>query len=157
MMKKIFAVLAMTAGCIAWAGAKEKTDSLAEISGKILYEYSFYGAESLQDAYNANIMIVTNGTGKPDTLYTSTNLNGIFTFKKLVPQKIFMRISRVGSKTISGEYEIEAGQNAFFFTLEEAPERRIALFEGSLFHARTSLKSRPGCALSPATPRRPAA
>ena len=62
MMKKIFAVLAMTAGCIAWAGAKEKTDSLAEISGKILYEYSFYGAESLQDAYNANIMIVTNGT-----------------------------------------------------------------------------------------------
>ena len=58
MMKKIFAVLAMTAGCIAWAGAKEKTDSLAEISGKILYEYSFYGAESLQDAYNANIMIV---------------------------------------------------------------------------------------------------
>ena len=123
MMKKIFAVLAMTAGCIAWAGAKEKTDSLAEISGKILYEYSFYGAESLQDAYNANIMIVTNGTGKPDTLYTSTNLNGIFTFKKLVPQKIFMRISRVGSKTISGEYEIEAGQNAFFFTLEEAPEK----------------------------------
>lgn len=55
-----------------------------------------------------------------DSLFTTTNMDGIFLFKNLSPQKVHLKLFLLGKKTIEGDYEIEAGRNAFYFIMEDA-------------------------------------
>ena len=58
-----------------------------------------------------------------DTLYTTTNIQGVFLFKGIIPQKVRLRLFMLGKNAIEGEYEIEAGRNAFYFTMDDAREQ----------------------------------
>ena len=105
----------------ATAVGKEKTDSLAYISGRITD-----AADPLSKitAFSPVILLVTSEDGgKTDSLYTTSDYKGVFHFRNIKPQTIYLKISCLGRKTIEGTYTLEAGQNAFFFTMEEAPEK----------------------------------
>ena len=106
--------------------AKEKADSLAEIYGNVRGTYSVfgYGSYEVEDYLsNVNVMLTFQNGSKRDTAYTMTDRRGVFIFKKIEPQTIGLTLSHVGKKTITGKYTIEAGRNAFYFTMENAPEK----------------------------------
>ncbi len=121
-MKKYFALLIIIlVPFMADAAAqKAQKDSLASINGKI-YDGS---AEDFGSAtFHPNIQLVTFDGEKPDTLYTVTGIDGVFAFRNIRPQRVYLKVFCVGRKTIEGYYELEAGRNAFFFTMEDAPQQ----------------------------------
>ena len=121
-MKKYFALIILIFFTFAANVAAQRTqkDSLASINGKI-YDGS---AEDFGSAtFHPNIQLVTFDGEKPDTLYTVTGIDGVFAFRNIRPQKVYLKVFCVGRKTIEGYYELEAGRNAFFFTMEDAPQQ----------------------------------
>lgn len=96
-------------------------DSLATIRGQV-------ARESLNEEFNKNyslgvpgavIQLFYSSSGKIDSLYTTSNANGNFTFRNIKPQRIGLKIQSMGYQTESGVYDIEAGNNVFFFLLKE--------------------------------------
>lgn len=67
----------------------------------------------------ATVQLVTS----TDTLYTTTNIKGVFLFKDITPQKVHLKLFMLGKSAIEGEYEIESGRNAFYFTMDDAKEQ----------------------------------
>lgn len=96
-----------------------QSESKAEVYGKVR-EYNDDGfGKQLLPTRGATVQLAA---GK-DTLYTTTNYDGIFLFKNIKPQIIQLKIFLLGKKTIEGEYELEGGRNAFYFTMENASEQ----------------------------------
>lgn len=96
-------------------------DSLATIRGKVARETS---NEEFNKNYSlgvpgAVIQLFYSSSGKIDSLYTTSNANGNFTFRNIKPQRIGLKIQSMGYQTESGVYDIEAGNNVFFFLLKE--------------------------------------
>ena len=121
-MKKYFALIILIFfPYVADAAAqKAQKDSLASINGKI-YDGS---AEDLGSAtFHPNIQLVTFDGEKADTSYTAADRDGVFSFRNIRPQKVYLKVFCVGRKTIEGYYELAAGRNAFFFTMEDAPQQ----------------------------------
>ena len=67
----------------------------------------------------AVVQLFYQKNGTVDSLYTTTGRSGEFSFKKIKPQRIGLRISSMGYQAVSGVYDIDAGDNFFFFTLKE--------------------------------------
>ena len=121
-MKKYFALIILIFfPYVADAAAqKAQKDSLASINGKI-YDGS---AETFNyHTFHPNIQLVTFDGEKADTSYTAADRDGVFSFRNIRPQKVYLKVFCVGRKTIEGYYELEAGRNAFFFTMEDAPQQ----------------------------------
>ena len=122
MLKKYFTLIILIFFTFAAdaAAQKVKKDSLASINGKI-YDGS---AEDLGSAtFHPNIQLVTFEGEKADTSYTAADYHGVFSFRNIRPQRVYLKVFCVGRKTIEGYYELEAGRNAFFFTMEDAPQQ----------------------------------
>ena len=120
-MKKYFALIILIFFTFAADAAAQRAqkDSLASINGKI-YDGS---AEDLGSAtFHPNIQLVTFDGEKADTSYTAA-YHGVFSFRNIRPQRVYLKVFCVGRKTIEGYYELEAGRNAFFFTMEDAPQQ----------------------------------
>ena len=122
MRKKIILVFyVMALGCHA---ANGQNDDLANVYGvvsqKITDDFGGNKSEFIHPLTSANVRLVTE---KCDTLYATTNLQGVFAFRNLEPQTVLLNIFLVGKKSISGRYTIEPGRNAFYFTMEDVPER----------------------------------
>ena len=121
-MKKYFALIILIFFTFAAEAAAQRAqkDSLASINGKI----SDGSAEAFNyNTFQPNIQLVTFDGEKPDTLYTVTRIDGVFAFRNIRPQMVYLKVFCVGRKTIEGYYELEAGRNAFFFTMEDAPQQ----------------------------------
>ena len=107
--------------------SQARRDSLADIAGSITYNHTYSGGTFV--SFNPNILLVTFDKGYADSTYTISSQHPeeystrLFFFKDIKPQKIYIRISAVGTRTIEGWYEIEAGQNVLMFTMEETKER----------------------------------
>ncbi len=111
----LFAISAIT------ASAKDNEGS-AEIYGKVREKEISYTLDNA--AFSPTVLLVTFDNEKPDSTYTIPDrLSGVFKFKNIIPQKIYLRISCVGRKTIEGMYDIAAGRNVFYFEMEDAPEK----------------------------------
>lgn len=67
---------------------------------------------------HANVCLIS---GK-DTLWSTTGHNGLFTFENITPGKISLKASLVGYKPVSGEYEVDSGENVIFLTMNEDRE-----------------------------------
>lgn len=96
-------------------------DSLATIRGRVAREFS---NPKLKEDYSAGvqgaiIQLFYSRDGKIDSLYTTSDRSGNFLFRDIKPQRIGLRIQNMGYQTISGVYDIDAGDNAFFFVLKE--------------------------------------
>lgn len=91
-----------------------KSRNKSFISGKISYENSIgdIGVELV------NVCLIS---GK-DSLWTTTNTHGLFTFKDIKPGKINLKAFLVGYKPIAAEYEVVAGENVIFLTMERDME-----------------------------------
>ena len=101
------------------AAQKVRKDSLASINGKI----SDGSAEAFNyNTFHPNIQLVTFDGEKADTSYTAAD-HGVFSFRNIRPQRVYLKVFCVGRKTIEGYYELAAGRNAFFFTMEDAPQQ----------------------------------
>ena len=125
-MKKYQFFIIFFSFCLSFVtSAKEKADSLAEIYGNVRGTYSVFGYdyEVENELFNVNVMLTFQNGSKRDTAYTMTDRRGVFIFKKIEPQTIELTLSHVGKKTITGKYTIEAGRNAFYFTMENVPEK----------------------------------
>ena len=121
-MKKYFAlfILIFFPYVVEAAAQKAQKDSLASINGKI-YDGS---AETFNyHTFHPNIQLVTFDGEKADTSYTAADYHGVFSFRNIRPQRVYLKVFCVGRKTIEGYYELEAGRNAFFFTIEDAPQQ----------------------------------
>ena len=121
-MKKYFAlfILIFFTYVVDAAAQKAQKDSLASINGKI-YDGS---AETFNyHTFHPNIQLVTFDGEKADTSYTAADRDGVFSFRNIRPQKVYLKVFCVGRKTIEGYYELAAGRNAFFFTMEDAPQQ----------------------------------
>ena len=121
-MKKYFALIILIFfPYVADAAAQRaQKDSLASINGKI-YDR---GAEDFGNAtFHPNIQLVTFDGEKADTSYTAADYYGVFSFRNIRPQRVYLKVFCVGRKTIEGFYELAAGRNAFFFTMEDAPQQ----------------------------------
>ena len=96
-------------------------DSLATLRGRIGREApgAGRGKDYTVGIPGAVVQLFYQNNGKIDSLYTTTGRGGDFTFRKIKPQRIGLRISSMGYQTVSGVYDIAAGDNAFFFTLKE--------------------------------------
>lgn len=119
-------------GADAWPVAAEREqaaspadgDSLATLRGRIGQEApgAGLGKDFTVGIIGAVVQLFYQSNGKVDSLYTTTGRGGEFSFKKIKPQRIGLRISSMGHQTVSGVYDIDAGDNVFFFTLKEQVE-----------------------------------
>ena len=96
-------------------------DSLATLRGRICREApsTGLGKDFTLGVPGAVVQLFYKKNGKVDSLYTTTSSSGVFIFRKIEPQRIGLRIRSMGYQTVSGVYDIEAGDNAFYFTLKE--------------------------------------
>ena len=99
-------------------------DSLATLRGRIGREApgAGRGKDYTVGIPGAVVQLFYQSNGKVDSLYTTTGRGGEFTIRKIEPQRIGLRISSMGYQTVSGVYDIDAGDNVFFFTLKEQVE-----------------------------------
>ena len=119
-MKKYFALIILIFFTFAAEAAqKAQKDSLASINGKI---YDGSAEDFGSSTFHPNIQLVTFDGEKADTSYTAAD-HGVFSFRNIRPQKVYLKVFCVGRKTIEGYYELAAGRNAFFFTMEDAPQQ----------------------------------
>lgn len=101
--------------------AAPQRDSLATITGVVRHQPGM--AKDLGHYVGLGgcvVQLYFEKEGKLDSLYTTSSpQHGIFSFKNLKPQRVVLKVSCLGFETKSGVYDIEAGRNAFIFTLEE--------------------------------------
>lgn len=113
-------VLVVLTECVfSLSGLYAQSVDRAEIYGTVR-EYGDNGIKQyLRPTPGATVQLTTNN----DTLFTTTNNEGIFLFKNLLPQEVQLKLFLLGKKTIEGTFEIDAGQNAFYFIMEDSAER----------------------------------
>lgn len=103
-------------------------DSLAHIQGK-LQPAEIKGRPNADRYPGLNNVIVTlyyHKDGQIDSLQTISDSKGLFIFRNLEPQRIGLKLQMMGRKTIQGVYDIETGENAFFFYMERKKEELAA-------------------------------
>ena len=103
------------------AAASAQQDSLATLRGRISREVpsTGMGKDFTLGIPGAVVQLFYQKNGRVDSLYTTSSSGGVFIFRKIEPQRIGLRISSMGFQTVSGVYDIGAGDNAFYFTLKE--------------------------------------
>ena len=120
MIKRFLASVAFALSVALLPGMAQETDRmLATVFGNV-YDGTF-GEQSSVRLLTGTAMLVTGMSEKADTLYR-TITDGRFRFDNIQPRRILLKIYRVGMETISGEYDLEPGRNAFIFTLFPEPE-----------------------------------
>lgn len=112
-------------------------DSLSTIKGRVskAVPEAGRGKNFTVGLQGAVVQLLYINKGEIDSLYTITGRNGEFLFRGLKPQRIGLRIQNMGYKPISGVYDIQSGENAFFFTMEE----QVEVLEGAAITAELPL------------------
>ncbi len=118
-MKKILYV-AFLLLCAVVRG-KEKEDTVATIYGKVT-EKQQAGQGYIRAVFSPNVLLVTMDGEKTDSSYTVADKDGIFIFKNIRPQRVYLKLFSVGKKTVEGVYELDSGRNVFYFNMEDAPQ-----------------------------------
>lgn len=118
MMKKLALALLCMMFEIPVLAMSPGTDSLAVIHGIVKSE------DGNISVSGATVVLFSEMESKQvDSLFTTTDMSGTFRFRNIRPQKIRLKIFCVGKKTIDGFYEIEEGNNAFYFRMKDADEK----------------------------------
>ena len=119
-----FVILAfvLTLWCGGIAGAAEKRDSLANIFGFIAAEDENRSYTANYNFQNATAMLVQEKSGKLDTSYVICR-HDKFSFTRLRPGKVYLKISHLSYKSEEGIYDIVPGDNVIYFTLKEKKEK----------------------------------
>lgn len=94
-------------------------DSTAKIIGKVHRIYEKNPDLHPVKLSNCEVCLYYQKAGKVDSLLTTTDMEGVFYFRNINPQRIGLRLRHTGYETISGVYDIEAGDNVFYFTLKK--------------------------------------
>lgn len=135
MRHKLFLILyssLILSPALSYAAAASK-DSLATIVGKVGIDNP--GAKVQAGAVEEVViglpgcvvqLFFKNG-GSIDSTYTISGRDGSFFFRNINPQRIGLKIQRMGYHTLSGVYELASGYNAFYFTMKE----RMDTLEGA--------------------------
>ena len=93
-------------------------DSTAKIVGKVQSRYDKNPERDPFDVHNAEVILYYQREGTVDSLLRTTDYNGNFYFNNIKPQRVGLKIQHTGYETVSGVYEVEAGDNVFYFTLK---------------------------------------
>lgn len=104
------------------AGADLQKDSLATIRGRVTRTEQSAGKDFTGGVPGAVVQLFYHKENKADSLYTYTNRSGEFSFLDIAPQRIGLKIQSMGLKTITGVYDIESGENLFYFNMQERIE-----------------------------------
>ena len=92
-MKKILYV-AFLLLCAVVRG-KEKEDTVATIYGKVT-EKQQAGQGYIRAVFSPNVLLVTMDGEKTDSSYTVADEDGIFIFKNIRPQRVYLKLFSVG-------------------------------------------------------------
>lgn len=114
-----YCLLLLTACVLNLTALNAQTSNLADIYGTVSEYYNNGFTQYSRPLPGVVVQLVTD----TDTLYTNTSNKGVFLFKGIKPQKVHLMLSLLGKQTLAGYYEIEAGRNAFFFTMDDAKEQ----------------------------------
>lgn len=123
-MKNIFAIgmfaasLLLFFGFPAGAQLKEKQDSLANVFGFVKIEWRSLSAAIRNEA---SVIMVRESDGQLDTVRSGC-VDDRFSFTKIAPGRIYLKVSHVGYEPAEGVYDISAGDNVIYFTLKEKIE-----------------------------------
>ena len=93
-------------------------DTLATIYGKVTEIFEGKPGRCPR----ATVLMVKFDKEIPDSTYTTSDDDGVFIFKNICPQEVYLKAFSVGKKPVEGLYDLVAGRNAVYFTLEDAPE-----------------------------------
>ena len=94
-------------------------DSTAKIIGKVQRRYDKYTEREPINTYDVEVILYYQTEGKVDSLLRTTDYNGNFYFNNIKPQRVGLKLHYTGYETISDVYDIEAGDNVFYFTLKK--------------------------------------
>ena len=103
------------------AAAAEKKDSIANIYGILRLpkqEMQLFLGFDNTTLQKATAMLVQEKDGKPDTTYVVCDENK-FSFTRLRPGRIYLKISHLSYDTEEGIYDIAPGDNVIYFTMKE--------------------------------------
>ena len=120
-MKNIFAIgmfaasLLLFLGFPAGAQVNEKQDSLANVFGFVKIEWQSLSAAIRNEA---SVIMVRESDGQLDTVRSGC-VDDRFSFTKIAPGRIYLKVSHVGYELAEGVYDISAGDNVIYFTLKE--------------------------------------
>ena len=95
-------------------------DTTAKIMGKVQQIVEDRPELPPYNIYNCEVCLYYQKAGKVDSLLTTTDWNGVFYFRNIQPQRIGLKLRYTGFETISDVYDIEAGDNVFYFSLKKA-------------------------------------
>ena len=116
-MRKLLSLLVILLLPTLLAAAPAK-DSTAKIVGKVQLKSEKRPDLPPVNMGNAEVWLYYQKDGRVDSLFTTTDHNGNFYFRNIRPQRIGIKVHYTGYETISGVYEVEAGDNVFYFTLK---------------------------------------
>ena len=102
------------------SAASPAGDSTAKIIGKVQHIIENRPDIPPYKVSNCEVCLYYQKDGKVDSLLTTSDWQGVFYFRNIMPQRIGLRLRYTGFETISGVYDIEAGDNVFYFTLKKA-------------------------------------
>lgn len=100
------------------AVAQPANDSTAKIVGKVQCRYDKNPERDPINVHNAEVILYYQKEGKVDSLLRTTDSNGNFYFNNIKPPRVGLKIHCTGYETASGVFEVEAGDNVFYFTLK---------------------------------------
>ena len=115
-------------------------DSLATVKGRVYFDthYRYLVNGMSRDGLGitgANVQLFYLKDGALDSLNTTTARDGLFIFRNVKPQRIALRIRSMGIQEINGVYEVEAGENMFFFSVK----RRVDTLDAAKVTAQVPL------------------
>ena len=122
MLNRGILAFVLTLWCGGMVGAAEKRDSLANIFGFIAAEQESSINPINYNFQNATAMLVQEKSGKLDTSYVICRQDK-FSFTRLRPGKVYLKISHLSYKSEEGIYDIVPGDNVIYFTLKEKKEK----------------------------------
>ena len=118
--KGIVLLLLSCISAVAFSAPAER-DTLATLRGRVGLDisYSISGMDFYPPAQGAVVRVYFQKNGQLDSLFSVTNREGVFSFYRIVPQRIALKVNFMGYEDAGGVYDISPGDNAFFFTLKE--------------------------------------
>ena len=118
MLKRIIAIGIVVTLCSLQLNAAPAKDSTAKIVGKVQFKSEKRPDLPPMNIGNAEVWLYYQKDGRVDSLFTTTDIKGNFYLRNIRPQRIGIKVHYTGYEPISGVYEVEAGDNVFYFTLK---------------------------------------
>ena len=117
-MRKWLPILVLLLSAAACPGLRaQQKDSLATVAGVVNYKAGRVPRDL--PVHSAVVRLYTGG----DSSFVQTGPQGEFTFRKVRPGTITLKVSRMGFHPLEETYEVEAGMNLLYLSLQQKTEK----------------------------------